>query len=84
MKHFRTKPFKKMYAQLPLEIQKTADKNFALLTQNPKHPSLHFKHIRESIWSARVGINYRALARQTADGFQWFWIGPHDPYTQML
>ena len=78
MKHFRTKAFKKLYSQLQLETRQTADKNFAILKQNPMHPSLHFKHIRNSVWSARVGINHRALAVKSIDRFQWFWIGPHD------
>lgn len=40
----------------------TADKNFALLKDNPRHPSLHFKKVG-TLWSARVGEQYRALGK---------------------
>lgn len=46
---------------LPKPIQELADRNFALLKSNPKHPSLHFKNVGR-FWSARAGISYRALA----------------------
>jgi hypothetical protein len=48
-----------------------------LLQQDPKHPSLHFKRVRDDLWSVRVGRGYRALAIEGKDGFQWFWIGSH-------
>ena len=84
MRHFRSKAFKKLYTALPLETRQLADKNFALLRQNPQHPSLHFKHLRDSIWSARVGIGHRALAMRGQDRFQWFWIDPHDEYERII
>jgi hypothetical protein len=43
---------------LPAEIRTTADKNYALLKDNPQHPSLHFKRVGP-LWSARVGDQYR-------------------------
>jgi len=60
-----------------------ADKNFLLLAADPKHPSLHFKKIG-SLWSARVGQHYRALALNDNDGIHWFWIGTHAEYDQLL
>jgi len=61
-----------------------ADKNFQLLKTNPRHPSLHFKKIRD-IWSARVGLHYRALALDDPpDGVVWFWIGRHDQYESLI
>lgn len=61
-----------------------ADKSFALLKQSPKHPSLHFKRIHGDLWSARVGRNYRALAIEDSDRFQWFWIGTHAEYNRLI
>ena len=31
-------------------------------------------------WSARIGLRYRALAKERSDGLVWFWIGPHGTY----
>ena len=60
-----------------------ADKNFALLRHDPHHPSLRLKKIG-SFWSARVGLHYRVLARDRAEGLVWFWIGHHNEYDQLL
>ena len=60
-----------------------ADKNFALLKADPRHPSLQLKKIG-SIWSARVGLHHRALAAQDADDLVWFWIGSHADYDRLI
>lgn len=67
MNHFTLPRFWEYYHQLPIEIRKLADKNYRLLQADPTHPSLHFKKIgkRNGLWSVRVGINYRALGRET-------------------
>jgi hypothetical protein len=83
MNHFATSDFWYCYRQLPAEIQDLADKNFALLRQNPHHPSLRIKKI-ESLWSVCVGLRYRALARDRAEGLVRFWIGPHAEYERLL
>jgi hypothetical protein len=83
MNHFATPDFWYCYRQLPDEIRELADKNFALLRQNPAHPSLRFKKI-EAYWSVRVGLHYRALARNRAEGLVWFWIGHHSEYERLL
>ena len=61
-----------------------ADRSFALLKQDPKHPSLHFKCIKDDLWSARISIGYRALAIKGTDGFHWFWIGSHADYDRLV
>jgi len=83
MNHFATPEFWAHYRQLPAEIQQLADKNFALLRQNPQHPSLHLKKIGIH-WSARVGLRYRTLAKERAEGLVWFWIGHHKEYDQLF
>lgn len=60
-----------------------ADKNYALLKENPKHPSLHFKKIGNK-WSARVGIGYRALAVENESDVIWYWIGSHAEYDRLI
>ncbi len=67
MNHFATPDFWYCYRHLPAEVRELADKNFALLRQDPQHPSLRLKKVG-SFWSARVGLHYRALARDRAEG----------------
>ncbi|KAA5541525.1 hypothetical protein FYK55_18380 [Roseiconus nitratireducens] len=83
MNHHASPRFWQLYAELPDAIRELADKNFALLRENPTHPSLHFKKVGR-FWSARVGIQYRALAVEVEDGLLWFWIGDHASYERML
>jgi hypothetical protein len=71
------------YRQLPLDIQAVADKNYSLLKNNPRHPSLQFKKVGK-VWSIRAGLNHRALSIQVPEGFLWFWIGEHDEYERKI
>jgi hypothetical protein len=88
MEHHATEAFWRAYEKLPLVIRNRADKQFSLLKSNPQHPSLHFKRIGQSagqsIWSARVTLNYRALALQRNGGYLWFWIGDHQSYDEFI
>jgi hypothetical protein len=79
MKHFTTPSFWELYEKLPVSVRELADKNYDLLTQNPKHPSLHLKKANQ-FWSVLVGIKYRAVAVETKEGLLWFWIGTHAEY----
>jgi hypothetical protein len=49
MKHFACPSFWLYYEKLPHQIKELADKNFTLLKNDPKHPSLHTK---------KMGLNY--------------------------
>jgi hypothetical protein len=81
--HFATPGFWFHYRQLPDDARDLADKCFALLRNDPRHPSLRFKKVGE-LWSARVGLRYRALGRERPEGIVWFWIGPHSGYDLLL
>lgn len=83
MNHFATPEFWHAYRQLPEDVRELANKCFALMRQDPRHPSLHLKKIG-SFWTARVGLHYRALARDRSEGLVWFWIGHHSEYDQFL
>jgi len=83
MNHQATTRFWDCYHTLPQEIRNLADKNFALLKTDRSHPSLHFKKVG-SFWSARVGIDYRALAVDCPGGLTWVWIGSHSEYDRLL
>ena len=73
--------FWKCYRELPGHIQKLADKNFDLFKANPHHPSLGFQK-KGSIYTAEIGRSYRALARERAGTYYWFWIGTHEEYNR--
>ena len=81
--HRATRRFWELLDDLPEDVRRTARKNFDLLKQDPLHPSLHFKKVGK-FWSARVGINHRALAVKDGPDFVWVWIGIHDEYEQMI
>ena len=67
MKHLASAKFWALYGALPAEVRTTADKNYALLKDNPHHPSLHFKKVGP-LWSARVGDQYRVLGKDVEGG----------------
>ncbi len=81
--HFAASAFWDCYRKLPPSIQELADAHFALLKENPAHPSLHFKKIGK-YRSVRIGMHYRALAVEVQDGLLWFWIGSHADYDRIL
>ena len=83
MKSSTTPSFRKRLRDLPPEIRRLARKNFKLWLRDPRHPSLHFKRIRD-VWSARVGDDFRALAVVKGGETEWFWIGPHSEYERLL
>lgn len=83
MKHYASRSFWALYQDLPAEIRRLADKNYALLKADSTHPSLHFKSLGP-VWSVRVGRHYRALGQRVPDGIQWFWIGSHAEYDKLI
>jgi hypothetical protein len=67
MRHFASPDFWEHYGQLPADVQELADKNYALLKDNPQHPSLRFRRVG-IYWSVRVGLRYRAPAVELPEG----------------
>ena len=72
LRHFTTPEFWKHFDRLPIDIQSLARKDFELLKQNPRHPSLRLKKVG-LYWTARVGIHYRVVAKERTEGLNWFW-----------
>jgi hypothetical protein len=83
MKHFASPAFWKAYQSLPDQARALADKNYALLKENPQHPSLHFKKVGQ-FWSVRIGLRYRALAVEDNGDLVWFWSGSHADYDTLI
>jgi hypothetical protein len=81
--HFASPDFWFHHRQLPPEMRDLADKNFELLKQNPRHPSLRLKKAGV-FYSARVGLYHRVLAKERSEGLVWFWIGHHSEYDRLL
>jgi hypothetical protein len=40
--------------------------------------------VAADIYSARVGLDHRALAFDMDGELVWFWIGSHDDYDKMI
>ena len=81
-----TRRFRQMFAALPAHVQRQARDAYRLFRQNPAHPGLHFKQVHPDppMYSARVGISYRAVGARDGDTIVWFWIGSHAEYDQLL
>lgn len=86
MKSSTTKDFRKKLNQLPISLQEQANKAYGLWKTDPYHPSLQFKRVsqRQSIYSARISLNYRALGLLEKEQIYWFWIGTHTEYDELL
>jgi len=83
VRHSASSAFWAAYERLPAEPRSLADRCYALLKSNPRHPSLHFKPVGQ-YWSVRVGLRYRALAVPVSEGLVWFWIGTHAEYDRLI
>jgi hypothetical protein len=81
LKHFAAPEFWVHYNRLPEVVRELADKKFELLKSDPRHSSVRLKKIGR-FWSARIGLHYRALAKERPEGLVWFWIGSHGAYDQ--
>ncbi|MEP7364247.1 MAG: hypothetical protein ABI972_13410 [Acidobacteriota bacterium] len=80
---FASDDFWNLYDKLPADVQRLADKQFEIFERDPRHPSLHLKKVGP-FWSARVGIDFRVVARFRSGGMYWFWIGSHTDYKKLL
>jgi hypothetical protein len=83
VKHRATGRFWSLYEALPKQVQALADSAFEILRKNPRHSSLQFKQIG-GLWSARVGLHFRALAVERNGEIVWFWIGSHAEYDHIV
>lgn len=81
-----TRQFRTLYANLPAHVQRQAREAYRLFKLDPTHPGLRFKrvHADPPIYSARVGISYRAAGALDGDTVVWYWIGSHADYDKFL
>ncbi len=79
---FVTEEFEKRYNELPLQIQKKAEKQESLFRQNPFYPSLHTEKLsphEKEVWSFRIDKDYRIAFRFYGPGkVMLLTVGTHD------
>lgn len=86
LSHFTSPGFQAMYKPLPAEVQRTADKHFALLKSDPiaslAPPQENRRHLVR-----QAGIHYRAVGMDAPSeerGILWIWIGSHAEYDRFI
>ena len=85
MRHTASARFWLCFDALPAAVQTLARRSYALLRQDPGHPSLQLKAVANGRFrSVRVGLHHRALGVPVAGGIHWFWIGSHADYDKLL
>jgi len=80
MKIQTTKPFDRDYHALPELIKDRTDRQFALLLENPNHPSLRLKKIKGhfDIWECRITKSYRFTFQILGEIYILRRVGTHD------
>jgi hypothetical protein len=86
IRSLRSEDFNKKLTELPKDIRNLADIGFQKWKNDPT--SVDFKPLQvadKNVYSARVGLGYRALAQRTLDKdgntvYFWFWIGSREDY----
>lgn len=76
------KAFDRDYVKLPQRIQKLAEKQLALFSENPRHPSLHVRKMLgcEDLWEGRITIHYRFTFKIVGETYLLRRIGTHEIY----
>ena len=79
MKRRLTAAAVKNYTEAPPAVQKAFDKQFKLLLESPRHPSLRAKKYDESrnVWQARVNRDWRFYFVITGETYLILNIIPH-------
>ena len=81
-----TKRFRKLLADLPPHVRKQAHAAYRIWLRDPWHASLQFKqiHATKPVFSARVGLDWRAVCVRKSDIAVWFFIGSHADYDRLI
>jgi len=81
-----TTQFRKLFAELPEQVQEQTCTAYRQFKQDPSHPSLRLKKVHPElpIYSARISKNYRAVAQLDGNTAIWFWVGSHAEYDKFL
>ena len=71
------------YNALPAAVRQLANRCYALLRQDPHHPSLHFKKVGRFDPCVSDGITGR-FAVENGPDLVWFWIGTQAEYDRLI
>jgi hypothetical protein len=57
-----------------------------LFRNDPSHNSLRFKKLAgyDDLWSVRVSLDLRAVARRADQTIDWIWIGHHGVFDNLF
>jgi hypothetical protein len=71
---YTTKKFRKLFSELPINIQKQAGNSFNHFKKDSYYPGLNFKkvHSKRSIYAVRISRDYRALGIIKKNSIIWF------------
>ena len=80
MKVVFTDKFKQQFKRLPKHIQKKSNKQFLLLSQDFRHPSIRAKKVEgfSDVWEGRIDRFYRFVFTIEDEIINVIRIGPHD------
>ena len=86
MKSRTTRKFRQLLAALPQSVRREARVSYRQFRDNPRHPSLQFKKVHQSlpVYSARITGDYRAVGVLSDDEIVWFFVGSHGDYEKLL
>jgi len=86
MRSRTTRQFWRLFRDLPSDVQRDAKRAYRLFLSNRAHPGLQFKKLEgeDDLYSARIGLGYRALAVMKKDRIVWYWIGSHSDYDRIV
>jgi mRNA-degrading endonuclease RelE of RelBE toxin-antitoxin system len=76
------KSFDRDYVKLPKNLQTLAERQLALLLENPRHPSLQMKKIKgyKDLWEGRITLHYRFTFKIVGATCLLRRIGTHEIY----
>jgi hypothetical protein len=81
-----TRQFWRLFAALPFGARRDAERAYRLFQSNPSCPGLQFKKLEgeDRIYSARIGLEYRALNVVKKDRIVWYGVGSHSEYDRLI
>lgn len=85
MKSRTTNEFRKLFADLPKQVQEQTRAAYHQFREDPSYPGLRFKKVHPElpIYSVRISKSYRAVGQLDGNTVIWFWVGSHAEYDRL-
>ena len=86
MKSRATIEFRKLFADLPKQVEEQTRAAYRQFKEYLSYPSLRFKKVHQElpIYCARISKSYRAVGQLDGGTVIWFWVGSHGEYDKFL